>query len=90
MTVLNGVVSFLLFLAQVVIVAGVGVLSYFVFAGRIAELREEIPTLNYFLTPVVVIVIGTWFVAHSFMGKVDILLKIVSRTPMLHSSLRLQ
>ena len=30
--------------------------------------REEIPTLNYFLTPVVVIVVGTWFVAHSFMG----------------------
>ena len=31
--------------------------------------RDEIPTLNYYVTPVVVIVIGTYFVAHSFMGK---------------------
>ena len=28
----------------------------------------DIPTLNYFFTPVVVIVIGSWFIAHSFMG----------------------
>jgi len=66
--VLNGLVSFLLFLAQVVIMAGVGTLSFFAFSGRIAELRDEIPTLNYYVTPVVVIVIGTYFVAHSFMG----------------------
>ena len=33
--VLNGVVSFLLFLAQVVIVLGMGALSYFFFAGRL-------------------------------------------------------
>ena len=33
------------------------------------SLRDEIPTLNYYVTPVVVIVIGTYFVAHSFMGK---------------------
>ena len=67
-TVLNGVVSFLLFLAQVVIVAGIGCLSYFVFAGRITVFKDDIPTLNYFLAPVVVIVMGSWFVAHSFMG----------------------
>ena len=35
MMVLNGVVSFLLFLAQVVIVLGMGALSYFFFAGRL-------------------------------------------------------
>ena len=47
-TVLNGVVSFLLFLAQVVIVAGVGALSFFVFAGRIAELRDVVVNRNSF------------------------------------------
>ena len=39
--VLNGLVSFLLFLAQVVIMAGVGTLSFFAFSGRIAELRDD-------------------------------------------------
>ena len=39
--VLNSLVSFLLFLAQVVIMAGVGTLSFFAFSGRIAELRDD-------------------------------------------------
>jgi choline transporter-like protein 2/4/5 len=38
--VLNKVVAFLLFLGKVVIVAGVGSMSYFVFAKQIPELAR--------------------------------------------------
>lgn len=66
--VLNKVVDFLLFIGQLVIVAGIGTLSYFVFSGGIAELQGEIPTLNYYFTPIVIIVIGSYFIASSFFG----------------------
>jgi hypothetical protein len=36
--VLNNIVDFLLFLGKLVIVAGVGTMSYFVFSGQIADL----------------------------------------------------
>ena len=66
--VLNNVVAFLLFLGQVVIVVGVGCLAYFIFSGDIPAVKDDIPTLNYLFTPIVVIVIGSWFIAHSFFG----------------------
>ena len=64
--VLNNVVAFLLFIGKLVIMAGVGALSYFVFSGQLPGLQEEIPTLNYLFTPIVVIVIGTYFITSSF------------------------
>ena len=64
--VLNNVVAFLLFLGKLVIVGGVGSLSFFVFSGHIPELQDDIPTLNYLFTPIVVIVVGTYFIASSF------------------------
>ena len=64
--VLNSVVNFLLFIGKLVIVAGVGILSYFVFSGHIPELQDDIPTLNFLFTPIVVIVIGTYFIASTF------------------------
>ena len=67
--VLNNVVNFLLFLSQLVIVVGIGVTSYFVFSpDDIWNIRNTIPTLNYSLTPVVFIVIGTYFITSSFFG----------------------
>ena len=66
--VLNGIVDFLLFLGKLVIVAGVGCLSYFVFSGGIPEIKDNIPTLNYMQTPIVIIVIGTYFITSSFFG----------------------
>jgi len=66
--VLNKVVDFLLFLGKVVIMAGVGTMSYFVFSGAFPELNDRVPTLNYFVTPVVTIVIGTYFITSSFFG----------------------
>ena len=67
--VLNNVVNFLLFLSQLVIIVGVGVTSYFVFSpDDIWNIRSTIPTLNYSATPVVFIVIGTYFITSSFFG----------------------
>ena len=66
--VLNKVVDFLLFLGKLVIVAGVGTMSYFVFSGQIPDLRDNIPTLNYFFMPIIFIVIGSYFITSSFFG----------------------
>merc|ERR1719290_867376 len=43
-----------------------GVASYFVFSGQIPEIKDQIPALNYFFTPIVFIVIGSYFIASSF------------------------
>ena len=32
------------------------------------ELHDNVPTLNYYVTPVVAIVIGTYFITSSFFG----------------------
>ena len=66
--VLNNIVAFLLFLGKLVIVAGVGCLAYFVFSGSITDIKDEIPTLNYFQAPIVVIVIGTYIITSLFFG----------------------
>lgn len=64
--VLNGVVQFLLFIGKLVIVSAVGILSYVFFSGQIPDLQDDIPTLNYLFTPIVVIVVGTYFITSSF------------------------
>ena len=66
--VLNKMVDFLLFVGKVVIVVGAGVTSYFAFTGWFPELANEIPTLNYFFTPILCITIGTYFITSSFFG----------------------
>ena len=66
--VLNRVVDFLLFLGKLVIVAGVGTMSYFVFSGQIPDLRDNVPTLNYFFMPIIFIVIGSYLITSSFFG----------------------
>merc|ERR1711936_244756 len=64
--VLDSVVDFLLFLGKLVIVLVTGVVSYLVFSGHIPDINDDIPTLNYFFTPIVFIVIGSYFIASSF------------------------
>ena len=68
--VLNTMVDFLLFLGKMVIVVGAGTISYFVFYGYFPELVGEsewkIPQLNYAFTPIIFIVIGTYFITTSF------------------------
>ena len=68
--VLNKLVDFLLFLGKMVIVIGAGTTSYFVFSGWFPELIGDggwkIPSLNYFYTPIIVIVVGTYIITTSF------------------------
>ena len=68
--VLNSMVDFLLFLGKMVIVVGAGTMSYFVFYGYFPELFGEtgwkIPQLNYSFTPIICIVVGTYFITTSF------------------------
>ena len=59
-------VDFLLFVGKVVIVVGSGVTSYFAFSGWFPELASQIPTLNYFFTPILFITVGTYFITSSF------------------------
>ena len=66
--VLNKMVDFLLFVGKVVIVALAGVLSYLVFHGWLPDIGGDIPTLNFFFTPLIFITIGTYFIASSFFG----------------------
>jgi len=66
--VLDSVVDFLLFLGKLVIVLITGSVSYLAFAGHFPDIKDEIPSLNYFVTPVVLIVIGSYFIASSFFG----------------------
>jgi len=66
--VLDSVVDFLLFLGKLVIVLLTGLASYMAFSGQIPEIKDRIPTLNYFFTPIVFIVVGSYFIASSFFG----------------------
>jgi len=66
--VLDSVVDFLLFLGKLVIVLLTGIASYMTFSGQIPDIEDKIPTLNYIFTPVVFIVVGSYFIASSFFG----------------------
>uniref|UniRef100_A0A667WPU9 Choline transporter-like protein n=1 Tax=Myripristis murdjan TaxID=586833 RepID=A0A667WPU9_9TELE len=66
--VLDKVTDLLLFFGKLLVVGGVGVLSFFFFSGRILlpgnTFRSE--TLNYYWMPIIVVVIGTYLIAHGF------------------------
>ena len=64
--VLDSVVDFLLFLGKLVIVLITGATTYVTFSGQFLEI--EIPTLNYFFTPIVFITVGSYFIASAFFG----------------------
>jgi len=66
--VLDSVVDFLLFLGKLVIVVLTGSVSYLAFAGHLPDIKDQIPSLNFFVTPIVFIVIGSYFIASSFFG----------------------
>ncbi|XP_017285100.1 choline transporter-like protein 4 isoform X2 [Kryptolebias marmoratus] len=66
--VLDKVTDLLLFFGKLLVVGGVGVLSFFFFSGRIplpgSTFRSE--TLNYYWMPIMTVVFGSYFVAHGF------------------------
>ena len=64
--VLDNMVSFLLFLGKMAIVIITGTVSYAAFSGHIPAFKEDMPSLNFFYTPVIIIVLGSYFIASSF------------------------
>lgn len=69
--VLDKVTDFLLLLGKLVIVGGVGILSFYVFSGRLnieEKTGAELPQLNYYFVPIIIITLSTYFIADIFFG----------------------
>ncbi|CAL1583414.1 unnamed protein product [Knipowitschia caucasica] len=66
--VLDKVTDLLMFFGKLLVVGGVGVLSFFFFSGRIllpgSNFRSE--TLNYYWMPIITVVFGSYLIAHGF------------------------
>ena len=69
--VLDKVTDFLLLLGKLVIVGGVGICSFYIFSGRLSIDNSEIPQLpelNYYFVPIIIITLSTYFIADVFFG----------------------
>ncbi|XP_006041946.3 choline transporter-like protein 4 [Bubalus kerabau] len=66
--VLDKVTDLLLFFGKLLVVGGVGVLSFFFFTGRIPSLGKnfENPQLNYYWLPIMVSILGAYLIASGF------------------------
>ncbi|KAM4550667.1 choline transporter-like protein 4 [Fundulus diaphanus] len=66
--VLDKVTDILLFFGKLLVVGGVGVLSFFFFSGRIRLPGDTFhsETLNYYWMPIITVVFGSYLVAHGF------------------------
>ncbi|KAL3871868.1 hypothetical protein ACJMK2_039840 [Sinanodonta woodiana] len=64
--VLDKVTDFVLFLSKMMVTMALGVAAYYGFQQKIPFFADYVPKLNYFLTPVIVIVVGTYLIASCF------------------------
>ncbi|XP_063226689.1 choline transporter-like 2 isoform X2 [Bacillus rossius redtenbacheri] len=64
--VLDKVTDFLLFLGKLMITAGMVALSFFVFDGTINVPNLDVPRLNYYLLPVIIVGVATYCIACLF------------------------
>uniref|UniRef100_A0A8D2D9C4 Choline transporter-like protein n=1 Tax=Sciurus vulgaris TaxID=55149 RepID=A0A8D2D9C4_SCIVU len=66
--VLDKVTDLLLFFGKLLVVGGVGVLSFFFFSGRIQGLGKdfESPHLNYYWLPIMTSILGAYVIASGF------------------------
>ncbi|CAF3470200.1 unnamed protein product [Rotaria sp. Silwood1] len=64
--VIDKVCDFLIFLGKLCITAGIGILAFFFFTHRIAQAENYVPELNYYLIPLLLIIIGTYVIAKCF------------------------
>ncbi|XP_053457351.1 choline transporter-like protein 4 isoform X2 [Nycticebus coucang] len=66
--VLDKVTDLLLFFGKLLVVGGVGVLSFFFFSGRIQGLSKafENPHLNYYWLPIMTSILGAYVIASGF------------------------
>ncbi|XP_067662582.1 choline transporter-like protein 2 [Haliotis asinina] len=64
--VVDKVTNFLLFIAKLVVVGAIGVMSFFFFDGRISFLKTYTPDLNFYFVPIIIIILATYIVASCF------------------------
>ena len=67
--VLDKVTDFLLFIGKLLIVGGVSLASFYYFSQPVDErgvFGEETPILHFYLMPVIVVAVGTYFIASLF------------------------
>lgn len=64
--VIDKVCDFLLFLGKICITAGIGILAFFFFTGRISLVKDHVPELHYYFVPLLLILIGTYIIATCF------------------------
>ncbi|KAG9471844.1 hypothetical protein GDO78_022613, partial [Eleutherodactylus coqui] len=66
--VLDKVTDLLIFFGKLIVVGGVGVLSFFFFSGRLPIPNDSFksPTLNYYWIPILTVVVGSYMIAQGF------------------------
>ncbi|KAJ6653444.1 hypothetical protein lerEdw1_009197, partial [Lerista edwardsae] len=66
--VLDKITDLLLLFGKLLVVGGVGVLSFFFFTGRIPlkDERFQTPVLNYYWLPILTVVVGSYLIAQGF------------------------
>ncbi|XP_076321156.1 choline transporter-like protein 2 isoform X1 [Tachypleus tridentatus] len=64
--VLDKVVDFLLFLGKLVTVGTTTIAAFYFFSGRIHFLKDYVPSLNYYLLPVITVAVGSYLIASCF------------------------
>lgn len=64
--VLDKVTDFLMFICKLVVVGLVGVIAYFFFNGDIPYLDDYNPRLNFYIVPIVIVVLGAYVIADVF------------------------
>ncbi|XP_025113577.1 LOW QUALITY PROTEIN: choline transporter-like protein 4 [Pomacea canaliculata] len=64
--VVDKVTDFVLFVSQLVIMGAVGVGTYFFFDGGISFLAAYKPVLNFYLVPIIIVIIGSYIITSNF------------------------
>lgn len=64
--ILDKVCDFLMLVSKLLITAATGAIAYFWFNQEVPVVEEYVPELHYFLSPVVLVVIGTYLIVDCF------------------------
>lgn len=72
-TVINKITDYLIFLGELSVTALVGVASFFFFTNQITFIGKyvDVPDLNYYWFPIILIALGTYAVAQTFFSVYD-------------------